>query len=213
VLSMIRTYSFSFNEKQSINNLYMLTIGSKLHRDVNMITDIGYTQTRTYALQDQPSATSPTGKGSHSNVRYIRGTLDAHLTERLSANLNYGLSNTSGSASSRSKDGSLILTYRQGRFFSISGTLRISDTDGNMDSTEGILIDWLYLPTVRINANYQHSVTESDTTRTADVLNGYFIWYITKFLELQFNYTYSRENEEIRKEIYSFGGNITCRFW
>jgi len=212
VLSMIRTYSFSFDEKQSINNLYMLTLGSKLHRDVNMITDIGYTQTRTYALEDQPSAASATGEGPHSNVRYIRGALDAHLTERLSANLNYGLSNTSGSTSFRSKDGSFILTYRPGRFFSISGTLRVSDTDGNMDSTEGLLLDWLYLPTVRINANYQHSVIESDTTRTADILSGYFIWYITKFLELQFNYNYTRENEDIR-EIFNLGGNITCRFW
>jgi hypothetical protein len=213
VLSIIRTYGFSFGDKQSINNLYMLTIGSKLHRDVNMITDIGYTQTRTYALEDRSSGTSATGEGSHSNVRYIRGALDAHLTERLSANLNYGLSNTSGSASSRLKDGSLILTYRPGRFFSISGTLRVSDTDGNMDSTEGILLDWLYLPTVRINANYQHNVIESDTTRTADILSGYIIWYITKFLELQFNYNYTRENEDIRKEIFNLGGNITCRFW
>ncbi|MFA6055318.1 MAG: hypothetical protein WC769_08095 [Thermodesulfovibrionales bacterium] len=213
VLSLIRTYSFSFNEKQSINNLYMLTIGAKLHRDVNMITDIGYTQTRTYALEDQPAATSATGEGSHSNVRYIRGALDARLTQRLSANLNYGLSNTSGSASSNFKDGSFILTYRPGRFFSISGTLRVSDTDGKMDSTEGILIDWLYLPTVRINANYRHGVTESGTTRTTDVLSGYFIWYVTKFLEFQFNYNYNLENEDIRKEIYNLGGNITCRFW
>ncbi len=213
VLSMIRTYSFSFDEKQSINNLYMLTLGAKLHRDVNMITDIGYTQTRTYALEDQPAATSVTGESSHSNVSYIRGALDARLTERLSANLNYGLSNTSGSSSSRLKDGSFILTYRPGRFFSISGTLKVSDTDGNVDSTEGVFIDWLYLPTVRINANYQHGVIESDTTRTTDVLSGYFIWYITKFLELQFNYNYNREHEDIRKETYSLGGNITCRFW
>lgn len=209
VLSLIKTYSFSFNEKQSINNLYMLTIGAKLHRDVNMITDIGYTQTRTYALEDQPAA----GEGSHSNVRYIRGTLDARLTKRLSANLNYGLSNTSGSESSSLKDGSFILTYRPGRFFSISGTLRVSDMDGKMDSTEGILFDWLYLPTVRINANYQHGVTESDSTRTTDVLSGYFIWYITKFLEFQFNYNYNLENKDIRIEIYSLGGNITCKFW
>ena len=212
VLSLIRTYSFSFNEKQSINNLYMLTIGSKLHRDVNMTTDIGYTQTRTYALEDRSSATSATVEGSHSNVRYIRGALDAHLTERLSANLNYGLSNTSGSAFSRLKDGSLILTYRPGRFFSVSGTLKISDADGNTDTLEGVLIDWLFLPTVRINTNYQHGFSETDS-RTVNIFSGYLIWYITKFLEFQFNYNYNRETEDIRKEIYSLGGNITCRFW
>jgi hypothetical protein len=212
VLSIIRTDSFSFDEKQSINNLYMFTIGSKLHRDVNMITDIGYTRTRAYALDDQPSATSETGEGSHSNVRYIRGTLDAHLSERLSANLNYGLSNTSGSASSRLKDGSFILTYRPGRFFSISGTLKISDADGNTDTLEGVLIDWLFLPTVRINTNYQHGFTETDS-RTVNIFSGYLIWYITKFLEFQFNYNYNRENGDISKEIYSLSGNLTCRFW
>ena len=211
-LSLIRTYSYSFNEKQSINDLYMLTIGSRLHRDVNMITDIGYTRTRTYALEEQPSDTAASGEGSRSTVKYIRGTLDAHLTNKLSANLTYGISNTSGSTSSHSKDGNLILTYRPGRFFSISGTLKVTDTDGDTDSLEGILIDWLFLPAVRINANYQHSIMESGSG-TTNIFSGYLLWYITRFMELQLNYNYTRENEEIKREIYNFGGNVTCRFW
>jgi hypothetical protein len=211
-LSLVRTYSYSFSEKQSINDLYMLTVGSRLHRDVNMITDIGYTRTKTYALGSPQSGGPATGDGSTSNIRYIRGTLDAHLTNRLAANLTYGISKTSGSASSNSKDGNLILTYRPGRFFSISGTLKITDTDGDTDSLEGILIDWLFLPAVRINANYQHSIMESGS-RTTNIFSGYLLWYITRFMELQLNYNYTRENGEIRKEIYNFGGNVTCRFW
>jgi hypothetical protein len=211
-LSLIRTYSYSFNEKQSINDLYMLTIGSRLHRDVNMITDIGYTRTRTYALDEQLSGIAASVKGFTSTVQYIRGTLDAHLTNKLSANLTYGISNTSGSASSHSKDGNLILTYRPGRFLSVSGTLKVTDTDGDTDSLEGILIDWLFLPAVRINANYQHSIMESGS-RTTNIFSGYLLWYITKFMELQLNYNYTHENEEIKREIYNFGGNVTCRFW
>lgn len=210
-LSFIRTYSYSFGEKQSIGNLYLLTIGSRLHRDVNIITDIGYTKTKMYAIEDISDTTGET-EDTDTSTRYIRGMLDARLTNKLSANLTYGLTTISGESSSDSTDGNFIVTYRPGRFISFSANLRFMDTDGDTTISEGILFDWLFLPTLRINANYQHS-REEPGPRTTHLVNGYFLWYITKFLDFQFTYSYSREEEDIDKDTYTFGGNLTCRFW
>ena len=211
-LSLIRTYSFSFDEKQNMSNLYLLTIGSKLYRDVNMITDIGYTQSKTYATSTQTTTTTDTQSSSTTDSRYIRGTLDARLTQKLSGNLTYGFSWTSGSTSSSSKEGGAALTYRPGQFINFSGTFRISDADGNTSTTEGFLVDWLPLPVIRLNLNYQHSSTEPESA-TTDSLGGYAIWYITKFLDVQLTSAYTRSMNEKKTETYSFGGNLTCRFW
>jgi hypothetical protein len=88
----------------------------------------------------------------------------------------------------------------------------MSDTDDETMTSEGILIDWLLLPAVRLNFNYQHTLTEPDTTLT-DSISGYLIWYITRFLDFQFSYNYTHEMNDIKKEIYVLGGYLTCRFW
>lgn len=212
-LSFVRTYSYDFNEKHSMNSLYFLTVGAKLYRDVNMITDIGYTDSRTYATSGR-TADSATAEDTSSSTRYIRGTLDARLSSKVSGNLTYGLSSASGSSSSSTNDASLLLTYRPGRFFSLSGSFAISGTDDETMTSEGVLIDWLLLPAVRLNFNYQHTFkdTRPDTTLT-DSFSGYLIWYITRFLDFQFSYNYTRELNDIKKEIYALGGYLTCRFW
>jgi hypothetical protein len=206
-LSFIRTYTYNFDRKNFLNSLYLLTVGSKLYRGVNMITDIGYTAIKQYADQSsQPPATGST----ESSTRYIRGTLDAQLTSKVSANLTCGLSRMSGDTSSSSDDASLIMTYRPGKFFSVSGNFGVSGTDSETTSLEGILIDWLFLPAVRMNMNYQHTNKEQERM---DSFSGYVIWYITKFLDFQLTYGYVRDVKETKNEIYSIGGNVICRLW
>jgi hypothetical protein len=206
-LSFVRTYTYNFDKKDYVNSLYLLTVGSKLYRGVNMITDIGYTAVKQYA--DQSSEQSA-GESTESSTRYVRGTLDAQLSPRVSANLTYGLSRTSGDTSSRSDDASLIMTYRPGRFFSVSGNFGITSSDDETASVEGILIDWLFLPAIRMNMNYQHMNKEKERT---DSFTGYVIWYVTKFLDFQLSYGYLRDVKETRSETYSIGGNVICRLW
>ena len=207
-LSFIRTYTYNFDTKDSLNSLYLLSVGARLYRGVNMITDIGYTSIKQYAdLSPQPS----TAGSAESSTRYIRGTLDAQLTAKVSANLTYGFSRMSGdTSSSGSDDASLIATYRPGRFFSVSGNFGISRADSETTGTEGVIVDWLFLPAIRMNINYQHTGKKHEKT---DSFNGYVIWYITKFLDLQFTYGYLRDARETRSEIYSIGGNLICRLW
>jgi hypothetical protein len=200
-LSLIRSYSYSFDEKQFMNNSYLLSIGSRLYKDVNMITDVGYTQSKSYTTDTQ------------SSTRSIRGTLDAPLTMKLYGSLMYGFSWTSSDgSSSSSKDGSLILTYRPGRFVNLSGSFRVSDTDGSRTTSEGVLVDWLPLPAIRLNLNYQHSTSKPEPS-TIDSLSGYGIWYITKFMDLRLTYSYTRNTNDKKSETYTYGGNLTCRFW
>jgi hypothetical protein len=210
-LSFIRTYSYDFSKKHSMNDLYLLTIGAKLYRNVNMITDIGYTQSRTYAIDD-PHITTTASEDTKSSTRYIRGTFDARLTANLSGNLTYGFSRTTGNTSSSSNDGTLIITYRPGKFINLSGSLKVLDTDNETTTSEGIFMDWLILPAIRTNVNYEHSNTEPDAA-TIDSFSGYLIWYVTRFLDFQFTYGYTRNVKEKKTETYNLGANLTCRFW
>jgi hypothetical protein len=209
-LQLIRTYSYSFDEKQSMNDLYLLTIGAKLYTDLNMIADIGYTKTKRYAsdLEFSPGLTEDT----ESSTKYIRGTINARLSPQIYTNISYGFNRTSGDSSSTSNDGTLVVTYRPGQFINFSGNFKITDSDGDVSTSEGISADWLFVPAVRINVYYQHENREPSSV-TSDMVSGYVMWYITKFLNVQFTSGYTRTVEEQKTETYNFGANLTCRFW
>jgi hypothetical protein len=171
-----------------------------------MVTDIGYTTSESFATLETP-------EGVESSTKYIRGTIEARLTQRLSANMTYGFSRTSGeTSSSTSNNGLLVMTYRPGRFINLSGRFGIQDTNGNVSTAEGILIDWRFLPDVRLNLNYEHRNADPESI-TNDLISGYIQWYITKFLQIQFTSSYQRTDAESKTESYNFGVNLSCRFW
>ena len=199
-LSLIRTDRYNAGRRQSLNNSMLLSVGSRLFSDVNMITDIGYTDTESFS------------GGGDTTSRFIRGSLDAFLTRKLTANLIYGFTRqSSGSGSSDSKEGSTIVTYRPGRFINISGSFRVSDINGGTSTAEGLLIDWLPLPVFKLNLNYQHTRNESDSS-TDDSLSGYGLWYITKFIDLRFTYGYTQSVRDKETETYTVGAILNCRF-
>lgn len=210
-LSLIRTYSYSFDQKQSISDLLLLTIGSRLHRDVNMITDVGYTNAKTYpAYHLSNPASSP--EKTQNTTWYLRGTLDARLTLKLTANLSYGLSFLSGDTSGHSHDGAFIITYRPGKFISLSGNFRINDTEGEQTISEGAFVDWLVVPAVRMNLRYEHRYEKAASANT-HTIGGYVLWYMTRFIDAQLTYNYTLSEDEKKTETYTLGGNLTCRFW
>lgn len=203
-LSLVRTYSYSFDEKQKVDDLYLLTLGARLYKGVNMVTDIGYTRSKNYALESEHMKSS---------TQYARGTLDALLTPNLSTNVAFGLTHSSQEdISANSYDGSIIVTYRPGRFINFSGNFLFSDEDGDISTREGLLMDWLFVPAVRMNVIYQHENREPQSV-TSDIISGYVMWYITKFMNLQLTSSYTRSKEEVTTEAYNFGLNLSCRFW
>lgn len=199
-LSLTRSDNYSFSEKSSTNDSILLSVGSRLYRDLNMITDIIYT--RAYSFASETTSTT----------RQVNGIIDALLTRKLSGNFTYHISRTlSDGTSADSKDGAVFITYRPGKLINVSGNFKIADNDGDTTTTEGMLLDWLPLPAVRLNANYQHSNSEPGPVK-ADTINGYIIWYVTKFADVRFINSYTKQVDDIKTEIYSMSGRLNCRF-
>ena len=176
-----------------------------------MITDVGYTNAKTYPVYHLSSTESSQEK-TQNTTWYVRGTLDARLTLNLTANLSYGLSFLSGDKSGHSHDGAFIVTYRPGRFISLSGNFRINDSDGEQTISEGAFVDWLVVPAVRLNLRYEHRYEKAES-RNTHTMGGYFLWYMTKFIDAQLTYNYTLSDDEKKTETYNLGGNLTCRFW
>jgi len=197
-LSLIKNESYSFDEKQSVNNLIFLSIGAKLYKDLNTITEIGYTKTKTYS----PS--------SESSTSYFRERIDAYFTQKLFGSFTFDYSKVSDTTSYTSKNGVIMLTYRPGRFINLTSNFRISQTETGTSSSEGISLDWLFVPTVRLNLSYEHR-NEPEST-TIDNVNGYVMWRITKFMDMQFTFYYSRNVKEEKSETLGITANLTCRF-
>ncbi len=205
-LSFIRSDNYNFGKKETTNNSILFSILSKLYRDVNMVTDMFFTRSKSYITD------------SISNTSSIRGSINATLTQKLYGSLLYGLSWTStdntSSTSSHTAEGQTIITYRPGRFINITGNLRVMNMDDGTTTSEGFLIDWLPLPAIRLNLNYLHSNSDAESEPSVrDLLSAYFIWYITKFLDLQVTYSYTREERETDTKNYTLGANLNARFW
>lgn len=201
-LSFIRSDNFSFDIKQSTSESILLNIGTKLYKDVNMITDIGYTNT-----QSLVSGTAST------KTQYVRGTIDASFTPKLFGTFNYGFTETiSAGTTTKSTESGMVITYRPARFVNLSGTFRISESGNNKTITEGFFVDWMPLPATKLNFNYQHVNSEPGPTIT-DTLSSYLIWYITKFLDLQLTYNHTLNKTDKKTETYNLGLNLNCRFW
>ncbi len=199
-LSLIRSDRFSFGERLSTNDSVLLSVGARLYRGVNMITDMGYTESKSHAA-DLTNST-----------RFVKGSLDAILTRKLTGNVIYGFTwQSSDGPSSDSREGAAVITYRPGRFMNLSASFRATDVDGSTVTSEGALIDWLPVPAVKLNLNYQHSRSDRDSLRS-DSLSGYGQWFITRFMDLRLTYNYTRAEREKETEVYRVGANLNCRF-
>ena len=200
-LTLTRSDSFNFGIKQTSSNSVLLNLNTKLYRDINMITDLGYEQSKTMET------------GATSKSQYIRGTIDAPLTARLFTTFIYGInSTTSGGKTVMTQDANTIITYRPSRLVNLSGTFRLQNTDGKVSTSEGFLVDWLPLPVTKLNLSYQHLYTATGPS-TSDTISSYVIWYITKFLDLQVTYGFTQTETDKKTKGYNLGLNLNCRFW
>jgi hypothetical protein len=201
-LSLSRSESYSFGEKQDTANSIILTADSMLYRDVTMITDIGY------ANQESHSS----GEDSRSSSYFVSGTLSAILTKKLSGNVNYGFIRVSSEDdSSNSQAGSLLMTYRPGRFINFTGNFGISNDNGAFSYSGRLSADWLPLAAIRMNVNYQHTWAEQDSL-TSDLFGSYVSWKMTKFMDGQITYSFAEASNSTNTKIHTISGNLNCRF-
>jgi len=202
-MTVLRSDSFIDKAKTSTNDSLLLSANTKLHRDVNMVTDIGFSKSKD--LTD----------GSNTILSYIDGSLDARITRKMSATLNYGYSNSAtDSASTISEDLSSTLNYQAGRFINFSGNFSFARSEGKEDISESIGVDWLPLPKIRLNADYQHSDSDGAANKTTtDSVSGYGTVYVTRFANIRFSYVYSHTDTGTNTQgSHNFNTNLNCRF-
>jgi hypothetical protein len=199
-LTLIRNDSVSFGDKTTTNDSAVLSVGTELYRNVNMINDLGYIKARSHV------------NGTTSSNTRLNGTIDALLTNKLSTTINYDFSwNDSAGNNSRSSNHNMTVTYRPGRFINLTGAISYVDSNDETTTTEGILIDWLPLPAIRLSANYQHSETDPGPSKS-DSINSVLTWYITRFADVRTTYGYTKTVAIQETENINWRTTLNCRF-
>ena len=199
-LSFLKNDTYQFDSKENESYSMLLSVGSQLHREVYMITDAGF------------SKSDSLRNNTTSETYLLDGSINANLNRNLSGNMNYGISHTSSSGtSSDSKNATFTFSYRPARLINVSFNFSILDTDGIMTTSEGLLADWIPLPSLRVNLNYNHTNSDASPSRS-DSFSSYLIWYITKFADLRFTYTYSETVDIDRTTSHGYNTFLNCRF-
>ena len=199
-LSLLRTDTFRFDNKENETSSALLSISTRLHRDVNMINDASYARSKSLTAN------------STSESYVFNGSIDASITRRLSSNMNYGfLHTTSNGTSSDSKNASLIVSYRPGRFINLSGNARVLDTDGIVTTATGVITDWIPLPALRVNMNYTHTTSDASPSRS-DSFSSFLVWYIAKSADLRFTYAFTERVDSSKTNTHAYNTYINWRF-
>ncbi|MBI4843219.1 MAG: hypothetical protein HY809_02700 [Nitrospirae bacterium] len=186
--SMVRGDSYQFEVKESTYDSAILSLGTRLYRDLNMVTDIGYSR-------------SDSVSGGDSTSRYISGSIDSVFTDKLEGSLSYNINwKSSGESEVQSKSSSAKITYRPGRFVNLSCDFNYSSNDAGSAMSEIITAEWRPVPVLQLNANYQHSSTSSASI-TKDVFSGNGTWHIKKFLHAQLSFLYEKEGESTEQNV------------
>lgn len=200
-LSLTRRNRYSFDAEESTGKSVLLSVGSKLYTDVNMVTDMEYSSSENLANK------------TDSSVYTINGSLYAILTRKLSTDFRYGFNSrtSSGGISSRSKNGSTTITYWPGKFINVSGTFNVEDNDGNLTTTEEFFMDWLPLPAIRLNLNYR-SIRSEPGPSISDSFSVFGSWRIAKSVNVQFTYSFNKKTDEQEIADNNFSVNLSSRF-
>lgn len=200
-IALNRTESMSFGIKESTNDSVFLTIGSRLYKDFNMVTDIGYTRSENLLSQSQSSS------------EYISGAIDTDLTTKLSGTLRYGFNwMTTDAEQVQSRSGSATITYRPGMFVNFSGDLNyLSSSGGSSVIREVFVADWRPIPVIQLGTSYRHSYSQPDSF-TADYISFTGTWHIKRFADLQTSYSFEQKQEERKSENNSLNAGLSLRF-
>lgn len=196
-----RTESMSFEVKGSTNDSIFLTVGTRLHRDLNMVTDIGYTRTENLVSM------------SGSSSKFLSGVIDTDLTSQLACTLRYSFDwRTTDAEQAQSRSGSASVRYRPGRFVNLSGDINYSSSsEGSSVIREVFVADWRPIPVIQLSTTYLHSDSQpSNFTTDSMLLSG--TWHIKQFANFQASYSHELRQEEHKSENNSVNAGLSLRF-
>lgn len=200
LLSLIRTDSYDFGELMTTRHAVTFSLGTKLYREVRMVTDTGYS-----ISTDHETDMDTTSK-------FIRGTIDARISRELFTHWTYGFNWVSGGEeTTSSRDGGLIVSYRPARLISFSGNFRITDSEDSTSTTEGVSMSWLPVPVLRLVTSYQHK-NVSPGPDTSDSVSTSLRWDVSRAINFRVSYSYSRNKKEVVRESRTVSANLNGRF-
>jgi hypothetical protein len=200
LFSVIRSDTFNFDEKETTRTTFLFSLGTRLYRDLNMVTDTGYSISRDHE------------SGIDTKNNFVRGTIDARITRELFTRMTYGFNwTTSDTESADSRDGSVVVTYRPAKLVSFSGSFRINDSDDGTTTTEGLSASWLPVPVLRLSTSYQHRNIEPGPDTTDSVVAS-ARWEVSRAINVRVSYSYSKSKREIETENRFVNVSLNGRF-
>jgi hypothetical protein len=224
-LSFNRNDSFSFGLKTITNETAELSTGAKLYKDVNLSIDSGLARVKSFA--DNTKQTN----------LYLTGNLQARLTPKISGNMIYRLSSSksnkenfishgsfageeapvtqeglSDNGDSVTQEGSLYVNYRPGRLLSISGIVKILDSEELQTLQNMLSLDWRPLPALSLSLRYQQTSTRPGD-KSFNSLYAALKWRIFRFMDAQLFYSSSRTEQLSSSEKSIVGVKLNCSFW
>jgi len=198
-LTFAQRDTFSFGYRSVTERTAILTVGARLLKDADLVTDIGYRNTE--------SRTSDTTE----NLFYLAGSLNAMLTTQLSSYLTYNFDFVDGnSGTTDSNAQKLHLVYQPGKFITMSFNIRHSYSGGTRDLSEGINLDWLPLRTIRLTLFYDHRETDPGN-RQRDSSTAQVTWFINPYFDLRVDSGYIVDKALEETKQMNFQISLTAR--
>ncbi len=198
-LSAYRTDRYNFDFKETTDTTVLLSIISKLYRNLNMVNDISYTNAESFISETEFTTYT------------LNGNINARFTRRFSSRLGYVFTeNTTEGISRRTMSGDLRMTYRPFRFINITSRFKITEDDGDITHSEDLYINWRPLPAVSMNVRYRHKDPAGPSS--SDSISTTWKWHITKFMSSQFRYSYSQTTQDNKTEKHNLNANLNVRF-
>ncbi|MFH1147938.1 MAG: hypothetical protein V1736_09565 [Pseudomonadota bacterium] len=193
-LSATHGDQYSFSEKESSNNTLLVSTMARLYDDVNMITDVNYTNSKTYA-------TDSIGDTGSINTISVNGSINAVVTRRLNGILNYTFAWPSAGEDTNQQ--TIVLVYHPGPLLNLMASYQFADTGGGRIFQQNYTVDWLPVPVLNMNLTLQD--LESGDTETQSVALQ-TRWQINRHFDLQFNYAVGRQ--ETTRKVYTCNASL-----
>lgn len=186
---------YSFSEKESSNNTLLLSTLAKLYQDVNMVTDLNYTTSKTYFPDMSTDAIS------------VNGTVNAILTRKMNGTFNYAFSWPSPGEGTNQQ--TVVLVYHPGPLLNLMASFQFADTGTDRIFGQNYTIDWLPFPVLNINLTLQ-ALESGDMETQSGALQSR--WQINRHFDLQFNYAISRQKATTKVDTYNASLFLAARF-
>jgi hypothetical protein len=193
----------SVRQGDSLSDAYLASLTAHLLPGLDWVGDLGYTTSQ----QESTSEAS-----TQSDSYYVHGILSAQITPVLFSTLNYSFNWAySGPEMTRSKTGSLVVSYRPTARVNTSYSVTGSDMGDSQLLAQSVSFDWLMLPAIHLHASGTQASTYPGPTTSQNLL-AQLVYYVNRYADLQLGYAFNRSKSPVESTTQSFNLFFNGRF-